>query len=114
MGSFNAQVVPESRVALSHYLIMDKYGHLVRVDNPLVSQGKKLFTSTIEFLDRTRTGVKLGPITSWWIMLQDRTHYFSASTASCSYLLSEPVVEYLPIMANSTSSCRQSALRTSN
>ena len=81
---------------------------------PLSARARSSFTSTIEFLDRTRTGVKLGPITSWWIMLQDRTHYFSASTASCSYLLSEPVVEYLPIMANSTSSCRQSALRTSN
>ena len=62
MGSFNAQVVPESRVALSHYLIMDKYGHLVRVDNPLVSQGKKFFvTGTIEFLDKMQMGVKLGP-----------------------------------------------------
>ena len=72
MRSFNALVEPESRVALFHYLIMDKYGHLVRVDNPLVSQGKKLFdTSPIEFLDKTQMGVKLGPITSWWITLQE-------------------------------------------
>ena len=88
MGSFNALVEPESRVALSNYLIRDKYGHLVRVDNTLVSQGKKLFVNgTLEFLDKTRMVVKLSSITSWWITLQDQT--------------SKPA-EYLLIMADST------------
>ena len=45
--------------------------------------------------------MKLGPITSWWIKLQDRTHYYGVSTASCSYLLSNPVAEYLPTMTTS-------------
>ena len=82
LGSFNALVEPENRVALSDYLIRDKYDHLVRVDNTLVSQGKKLFNNgTIEFKDETRTVVKLSSITSWWITLQDQTHYFGISTA---------------------------------
>ena len=67
MESFSMQLEPERTVALYDYLISDKYGHLVKVDNPMVSQGKKLFVSgTIEFLDETWTGVTLGPITSWW------------------------------------------------
>ena len=45
--------------------------------------------------------MKLGPITSWWIKLQDKTHYNGVSTASCSYLLSNPAAEYLPTMTTS-------------
>ena len=45
--------------------------------------------------------MKLGPITSWWIKLQDRTHFYGVSTASCSYLLSNPAADYLPTMTTS-------------
>ena len=103
LDSFSMQVEPEGTVVLFNYLISDKYSHLVKVDNPMVSQGKKLFVSgTIEFLDAKRTGVKLGPITSWWITLRDQTHYFGVTTASCSYLPRDPVAVYLSIMAGSS------------
>ena len=97
LASFQTSVEEEMMVPLYDYLITNEFGHFVKVDNTLVSRGRRLFiSSTIEFLDETRTGVKLGPITSWWIKLQDRTHYYGVSTASCSYLLSNQRPIFFP------------------
>ena len=56
LASFQTSVEEEMMVTLYNYLITDKFGHFVKVDNTLVSWGRRLFVSgTIEFLDEMRT-----------------------------------------------------------
>ena len=55
LASFQTSV-EEMMFTLYDYLITNEFCHFVKVDNTLVSWGRRLFVSgTIEFLDEMRT-----------------------------------------------------------